>query len=89
MKTITAKALSKKIGIAYNTMMIHLSSFSAYSINAKSRYLFNYNYYFLQDLKNFYINRLTAHQNKYYKKYSKVIKNIDNLLLEFDKKIGK
>lgn len=83
-KTITAKELSRKIGISYSVLQTHLCRFGKYSAcTIGAKYTYNYTKPFLQDLKKWYeLKQETCNYNRI-KKYYMVIKNLEKMIAEF------
>lgn len=79
-RKINARELSELIGLSYTTLIKDLCLFDDFTVQYKKRYLYRYNYYFLEALYNFYSVKIKKTSVKYKPNYRKVLKNLKNIM---------
>ena len=77
-KTISAKELGTKLGLAKSTTHLHLASFEKYRQGTYGEFRYTYNADFLKDLKEFYFEKSKC-ISKRYKMYKPIVKKIEKL----------
>lgn len=85
-ESVTIKELSKFLNLGEAVLRVHLCRFDKYKMPHTKPWSFKYNYSFLLDLKNFYLNKC-ENKDKRCACYEKVVKKLDKIIKLWDKKI--
>jgi len=81
---ITIKEISKMLNLSEAVLRVHLACVDKHRIVSINPLTFNYNYNFLQSLRNFYFEKSQS-LGKKYEKYNDTVKKIDKIIKLYKK----